>query len=171
MKVSRIFSGSDCELTSYLAAKLLLFLGLNRYPPLIEMMRLMSGEDVRIRQLALKYFFEKFASQYSDYTADQFAEVAFIPAIRPDGTEFLAKHSEVFAEKECADMGFAFVQPSIRDDALSKLRISLHPPSALVVSVLIRSPPKDKDTARRNFEYLTNILGCKRPSYVLVNTT
>jgi hypothetical protein len=78
-----------------LIAKFLFSLGLQRYPPLPELFKIASGPNKALRELALAYLFEKHATQYQDYQPGNFADVAFIPAIQPNGTEFLAKHSQV----------------------------------------------------------------------------
>jgi len=70
-------------------------LGLQRYPTLPDLLKLASGPDKPLRELALAYLFEKYTSQYQDYKPENFAGVAFIPAVQPDGTEILAKPNQV----------------------------------------------------------------------------
>jgi hypothetical protein len=146
--------------------------------------------------LALKYFFDKYQTQYQDFHPTNFADIAFIPAIRPDGTEFLGKHIQVsymfiylgpvmfctrppgyacfldwyqilillqvFAEPGGAVLGFATVKSSIKDEALTKLKIMRHPPAAAATSALLSNPPKTEEQARKVFEYLTNLMGGER---------
>ena len=91
-------SGKSLLSTQFLTlstAKFLFSLGLQRYPPLPELLKIVSGSDKALRELALAYLFEKHVSQYQDYQPGNFADVTFIPALQPDGTEFLAKHSQV----------------------------------------------------------------------------
>jgi hypothetical protein len=78
-------------------AKFLFMLGLLRYPPLAEIIKMAGGPDPTQREVALKYFFEKYTSQYQDFIPSNFANIAFIPAIRADGTEFVARPNEVMS--------------------------------------------------------------------------
>ena len=77
-------------------AKFLFSLGLQKYPSLPDLLNLAAGPDVATRELALRYLFDKFATQYQNYQPGSF-DIAFIPAIGPDGKEFLAKHNQVSA--------------------------------------------------------------------------
>lgn len=79
------------------SAKLLFGLGLNRFPPLEEIIRMAAGPDEGLRNVALKYFFEKFTAQYASYdpSNEKYASIAFIPATRPND-EFLARPGEVW---------------------------------------------------------------------------
>lgn len=70
-------------------------LGLQRHPSLKEILQRAASSDTPTRELALKYFFDKYAAQYTAYQPSSFPDLAFIPAIRPDGTEFLARHVQV----------------------------------------------------------------------------
>src|ERR1700679_411118 len=78
-------------------ARLLFALGLKRFPPLEDILQLAAGPDERLWNLALKYFLEKFRAQYASYdpSNETCSTFAFIPATRPDGSEFLARPGEV----------------------------------------------------------------------------
>lgn len=71
--------------------------------------------------------------------------------------------AQVFVDPGCTVLGFAVVKSDIRDDALSKLKLPLHPPAAVALSSLLNSPPKAQETAVKTFEYMTNLLGCRSP--------
>ncbi|KAI0046331.1 hypothetical protein FA95DRAFT_1398210 [Auriscalpium vulgare] len=135
-------------------AKFLYSLGLRRVVPLHDIIRLSASPNATLRSRALSYFLENFVSKYSDYDAQNFHDVAFIPAIRgPD--KILAKPNEVFASPEWAALGFAVISPELRDQALAKLKIASHPPTSRLVTLLEKSPPQDESTARRWFEVLS----------------
>lgn len=62
---------------------------------------------------------------------------------------------KVFTNSDWALLGFAVVQPTLRqDDMTSKLNIREHPPTAQLVSLLERQPPKDHETAQQWFSVL-----------------
>ncbi|KAG8814868.1 hypothetical protein FRC17_000941 [Serendipita sp. 399] len=142
-------------------AKFLFSLGLQRYPPLGEILRIAAGDDPAIRKLALDYFLNKYSihREYSEYKPDKFKDIAFIPAIKPDGKEFLAKHSEVFLEPGCEILGFAVIRSDLKDAAYTKLKLSRHPPKGAASTALIQNPPKTEEQAKKVFEYLANLLG------------
>ena len=71
--------------------------------------------------------------------------------------------TQVFVDPGCVVLGFAVVKSEIRDDALSKLKLPLHPPATVALSSLLNSPPKTPEAAVQTFEYLTNLLGCMSP--------
>lgn len=73
--------------------------------------------------------------------------------------------TQVFVDPGCAVLGFAVVKSEITDDALSKLKLPLHPPAAVALSSLLNSPPRTPGTAVQTFEYMTNLLGCMSPPY------
>jgi hypothetical protein len=68
----------------------------------------------------------------------------------------------------CTVLGFAVVKSDLKDDALSKLKLSLHPPAAVALSSLLNSPPKTQEAAVKTFGYLTNLLGCRSPILVIL---
>ena len=75
-------------------AEFLFSLGLQKYPSLSDLLDLAAGRDKETGELALRYLFDKIYTQYQNYKPGTF-DVAFIPAISPDGEEFLAKDNEV----------------------------------------------------------------------------
>ncbi|OBZ66504.1 hypothetical protein A0H81_13686 [Grifola frondosa] len=134
-------------------AKFLFKLGLMRFPPLPVVINLASSQDVAVRAAALKYFLDNFAIYYADFDPSTFADLAFIPALK-DGTHCLAKPSDVFSSPCWATLGFMVADPSLKSDSLEKLKISEHPPTSQLVSLLKTSPPQSHDTARKWFEIL-----------------
>ena len=46
------------------------------------------------------------------------------------------------------------MDPTLDDDAASKLKLKKHPPTSELVTLLKRSPPGDEVTARQWFEIL-----------------
>lgn len=65
---------------------------------------------------------------------------------------------QVFATPEWAVLGFPIVEPDLRDEAVTKLKIASHPPTNRLVSLLEKSPPAESD-ARAWFEILANRVG------------
>ncbi|KAG8964407.1 hypothetical protein FRC03_001808 [Tulasnella sp. 419] len=140
-------------------AKMLFEFGLKRYPDLPTIIGLMARQEETIRRTALKYFLEQFDTRYAAlYSPTDFTHLAYIPAVKPDGTHFLAKPKEVFRDSECAVMGFSLVEQEFRNDALTKLRIENHPPIRSIMNILLNSPPEAPEVAQKYFEYLTNRL-------------
>ncbi|KII91548.1 hypothetical protein PLICRDRAFT_512049 [Plicaturopsis crispa FD-325 SS-3] len=131
-------------------ARFLFGLGLRRYPPLQDILTLAASNDANIRPLALKYFFDNFTSRYANYSPKDFASIAFVPATQNNVTR-MTTTAEVFAKPEWAQLGFPVVQQSIREDALTKLKIREDPPTSQLVAYLERSPPKDKVEATKVF--------------------
>ncbi|KAG8933600.1 hypothetical protein FRC02_011522 [Tulasnella sp. 418] len=138
-------------------AKILFDLGLRRYPDLPVIIGLMASPDPKIRRTALKYFLDEFYTRYSrSYNPSDFLHLAYIPAVKPDGTHFLARHNEVFMDPECAVMGFSLAKQGLRNVVCTKLRLQMDPPTCSIMDILLASPPADPETARKCFEYLTS---------------
>ncbi|KAG8886946.1 hypothetical protein FRB99_004337, partial [Tulasnella sp. 403] len=138
-------------------AKLLFELGLRKFPPIAKILALASGDNVAVRRKALSYFLENFGAKYAnEYSPEKFSQVAFLPAVKADGTAFLSKPGEAFIEPQCAVMGFSLIEPSLRMDALAKLRLPKDPPASQVLAILLQNPPREPNKAREYFEYLTN---------------
>jgi hypothetical protein len=76
-------------------AKFMFELGLKRYPPLETILALAGSADIDKRAAALKYFMENHNTRYTSYQASAFKHLAFIPAIKPDGTSFLTNPTAV----------------------------------------------------------------------------
>jgi hypothetical protein len=76
-----------------MSAKFLYKLGLKRHPDLKDLV-LLSSQGER-NQEALKYLVDNLATTYTDYDPSHWNNVAFVPALKPDGTPFLCKPLEV----------------------------------------------------------------------------
>lgn len=76
-------------------AKFMFELGLNRYPPLETILMLAGSTNIDKRAIALKYFIENHNTRYTSYQAGAFKHLAFVPALKPDGTSFLANPTVV----------------------------------------------------------------------------
>ncbi|KAG9003819.1 hypothetical protein FRB94_008497 [Tulasnella sp. JGI-2019a] len=138
-------------------SKFLKELGLQPFPSLATLLALASGPDLNLRRKALTYLLENFTARYaSSYRAQDYANIAFIPSLRPDGIAFSAKHGEVFLNPECALLGFSLVEPSLRAEALSKLQVAKDPPTELIMPILVHRAPQDTALAQEWFDYLTS---------------
>ncbi|KAG6829550.1 hypothetical protein H0H92_004219 [Tricholoma furcatifolium] len=138
-------------------AKFLFELGLLRYPPLPVLINLCASPDSSIRSPALKYLLDHMATYYTDYDPSNFANIAFIPAMKVS-TPCQGTIREVNCSSivicDWAVMGFLVTPATLQADALSKLKIRPHPPTAMVVDLLERTPPKDEAEARAWFSVL-----------------
>lgn len=149
-------------------------LGLKQYPSLDDIVRIAASGDVKLRMKGLRYLLDNFTSRYSNYTPSIYGDIPFIPATR-DSKHLLAKpsevglfdkwliyishyHEQVFAAPEWATLGFVIVDQDLREEAVTKLKIDLHPPPSRLVSLLEKSPPRT-NVARAWFEILANRIG------------
>jgi hypothetical protein len=55
----------------------------------------MKESDDTVREMAFRFLLEHKSKYYDKIDFENFPGVEFIPAIRPDGSEFLARHSQV----------------------------------------------------------------------------
>ncbi|KAF8604785.1 hypothetical protein BDV93DRAFT_440059, partial [Ceratobasidium sp. AG-I] len=137
-------------------AKFMFELGLKRSPPLETILALAGAIDIDKRALALKYFMDNHSSRYTTYQPDAFKQLAFVPAIKPDGTAFLTNPMAVYSNPECAVMGFNVVDPSLDKEAIVKLQIASNPPTRMLLTSLLGSPPRDQALSRKYYEYLAS---------------
>ena len=71
-------------------------LGLQRFPPLPVILKMASGTDEVLRNLALHYLLENMEARYSTtWNPLALPQVSFIPALKADGSKFLATPGEV----------------------------------------------------------------------------
>ncbi|KAF8549066.1 hypothetical protein OG21DRAFT_1500623 [Imleria badia] len=135
-------------------AELLYRLGLRRYPPLEEIVRLAStASDATVRAAAFKYLCDNLRSKYSDYNPDNFRDIPFIPAESEDGI-CLAKLGDVFLGTRWKALGFSVIQDSYRKDPVAELGVQQHPPTPMLIRLLETTPPTNEETARQWFETL-----------------
>ncbi|EIN13823.1 hypothetical protein PUNSTDRAFT_117488 [Punctularia strigosozonata HHB-11173 SS5] len=136
-------------------AKLLFKLGLRRFPPLKDVIELAASQNVGIRTKALRYFLDNHRDRYNSYDPEEFAQVSFVPATDGKNTR-LGTPKEVFVGLEWSALGFLVVEPSLRNDALAKLKIREHPPTSMLVALLQNSPPKTHAVAQQWFTVLAS---------------
>ncbi|PCH38307.1 hypothetical protein WOLCODRAFT_96891 [Wolfiporia cocos MD-104 SS10] len=136
-------------------AKFMINLGLRRYPPLDVILRLAAGESPKVRHVALQYFLDNLTTKYPDYDPAAFGDVAFIPAVK-EGKDCLLKPFDVYANHVWSTLGFAVIQPHLRADATTKLKIREQPPTSLLVGLLERNPPLEESTATQWFAVLAS---------------
>ena len=106
------------------------------------------------RTIALNYFLDNYIQKYTNYTVDAHPNTAFVPAIHR-GERKLAKPPEVFSNPDWESLGFPVLDPTLRQDAVSKLKIKEHPPTNQLVRLLEASPPATEAQAREWFEVLS----------------
>ncbi|CAE7228758.1 unnamed protein product [Rhizoctonia solani] len=134
--------------------KFMVELGLKRYPPLETVLTLAGAVNADKRAMALKYFMDNHSTRYTSYQADAFKHLAFVPAIKPDGTSFLANPTAVYSNAECAVMNFNVVDPSLDKEAIVRLQVASNPPTRALLTTLLGSPPRDQALSRKYYEYL-----------------
>jgi hypothetical protein len=162
----------DCVPDKHLtpAAKFLYRLGLQRFPSLHVIIDTAASSDANLRPIAIKYLIDNIPSRYSDYDPAKFSDVAYIPALAgnvprvgtpkevtvlfPYFSHLTTFWAQVFASPDWASLGFLVVPSSLRDDALTKLKISEHPPAPLLVALLEKTPPRNDAQAREWFGIL-----------------
>lgn len=82
------------EMLTLTIAKFLYKLGLQRFPPLETILALAAEGSEERRSQALKYFLDNHGTKYSSYQSTDFANLAYIPALR-NNKPCLAKPNEV----------------------------------------------------------------------------
>jgi len=82
----------------------------------------------------------------------------FVPAVKPDGTKSMESPLGVYANGDCAIMGFTVLDPALRSEA-KKLHIEEYPGAARLIDVLSKNPPTDQAKARGWFEFLAGRSG------------
>ncbi|KAJ7594698.1 hypothetical protein C8J56DRAFT_927422 [Mycena floridula] len=145
-------------------AKFLFNLGLRKFPPLSVLIQLCASPDANRRAVALKYLVDNISSEkYNDYDPAAFSEIAYIPALK-DGKPCLGTPKTVVAHSDWATFGLLVVPPTMPLDTVARLKIRQHPPSALLVSLLEKSPPKDEAEAKRWFGILATQISSFTPA-------
>lgn len=85
-------------MSSVLLAKFLSSLGLQKSPSLRDILVLAASPTPKTRETALRYFLDQYVSLYAPtYNPANFATLAFVPAVKPDGSKFMATPSEVWS--------------------------------------------------------------------------
>lgn len=147
---------------------MLFSLGVRRYPP-IDVLVGLAADQPHSNKFALPYLLNHIGTHYVNFDPTTFAQVAFLPAVRPNGKTTMAKPGsvsavlidkgvselicQVFTNQSCSILGFSVVAPSIANPEIAaKLRIQSDPPMNSLVSALLGNASKDIDTSRRMFE-------------------
>ncbi|KAF8415909.1 hypothetical protein L210DRAFT_876000, partial [Boletus edulis BED1] len=141
-------------------AQLVYRLGLYRFPPLEEIIRLCSSSNASVRRAAFSYFCENLGSNYLDYNPDDFRCVAFIPVengLRADVQ--LKTINDVCWDTQWKALGFFVVtlltaEPGV---TLRKLGIQQHPSPTILLDRL-RKAPRDEEMASRWFVCLADCI-------------
>lgn len=81
-------------------AKFLYSLGLRRFPPLDVILNVAASPNPKLNSLAFSYFLDNYVNRYYDYEPENFAQLAFIPAL-DNKTEKLGTPVEVCRRELC----------------------------------------------------------------------
>ncbi|KAI6097702.1 hypothetical protein EDD16DRAFT_1902480 [Pisolithus croceorrhizus] len=138
-------------------ARLLYRLGLNRFPPLPNIVELCSSSDSGLQETAFAYLCDRLHSQYADYNPESFRNVEFIPAESKDRT-CLKKLGEVFSGTQWKALGFYVVRDGYSSTLLHQLGVMQHPPTSELLNLLEKDPPRDEKSATHWFEALSGHL-------------
>jgi hypothetical protein len=109
-------------------------------------------DDDELRTTALNYLIAN-VTHYSGFSAINHGDLAFVPALAPNGQRFFAKPTEAFLNPSCTVMGFATVAP-LPDDGARKLKLLADVPPDRLVTALLDRPPATIDMAVKQYEYL-----------------
>ncbi|KAF8307878.1 hypothetical protein DL93DRAFT_2064506 [Clavulina sp. PMI_390] len=135
-------------------ARFTLGLGLLKHPSIDTLIGIAASDDTQKREAALKYLLNHFDQHYrGSYVFQTHGRVAFIPAVLPDASHRLLPPVEVYANGECAVLGFSVLRADLRVES-RKLQILDHPPPHQLVQKLVISPPSTPETQQKVFEYL-----------------
>jgi hypothetical protein len=120
-------------------------------------------QNRQIRSFALKYLIENMRDKYTDYSCDDYQNIAFIPAL-DDSKACLGTPYQVFSKPEWSQLGFLVVHPSIQADVV-KLQIKEHPTTNQLVDLLQRTRPTDPEKAKKWFSILSVRVSGKKDYY------
>ena len=145
----------SCTLTLF-PAKFLFTLGLRRYPPTDVVLGIAAKGGLQ-GTAALIFFLNYYSKWYTDYTASNHGNIAFIPAIHK-GEKKLVKPHEVFWNPDWQPLGFPTLDPTLtqKQDAVTRLKIKGHPPTSDIVRLLETSPPTTQNRACEWFGILSH---------------
>lgn len=154
-------------------AKFAYELGLRKFPPLEEVLRLASSnnEDEQVRKRAFAYLLDKVPTTYKNtYSLKSAASFAFIPCKTPEGNIVLKKPTEAFTNKEAVILGFPSVSDEVGVMDVAKLGLRSNPSNAQIVAKLVNEPSRDIQIARKVFEYLSSVTELTMSDYKLLST-
>ncbi|KAI6094846.1 hypothetical protein F5141DRAFT_1295920 [Pisolithus sp. B1] len=138
-------------------ARLLYRLGLNRFPPLPNIVELCASSNDGLQETAFAYLCDRLHSQYADYNPESFRNVEFIPAESKDRS-CLRKLGEVFSGTQWKALGFYVVRDGYSSALLHQLGVMQHPPTSELLNLLEKAPPPDEKSAIDWFEALSGHL-------------
>ncbi|KAL2144285.1 hypothetical protein VTI28DRAFT_9273 [Corynascus sepedonium] len=137
-------------------AGLLFSLGLRAFPPLPEIVDMMSSSDEKLRTSAMAYFVAN--HHLNGYTAFDLStsDKRFLPV---EGNEKqLVQPSACYTDERAAVLGYNILRRDLHPHAL-KFGVARDPPITECVERLIAKPPQDQSKAMVLFEYFTTRLG------------
>ena len=134
-------------------AKFLFNLGLRQRPPTNIILGIAAKGEPQ-RTVALDYFLDNCMQKYTDYIPDAYENIAFVPAIRR-GAKILASPLEVFSNPDWQSLGFPVLDPTLKRDVASKLKIKEYPHTGQLVRLLEASPPTTEAQACEWFGILS----------------
>lgn len=167
------WSGGKPWRTTSDEAKFAFELGLQRHPPLDDLLSLASNTaDAALRSGALAYFFDKYLTVYkSEYSITRASPFAFVPCqVGRSNTAQLRKPTEAFTNPEARVMDFAVVSSDLTAADVAKLQLRANPPSGQLISRLVNKPVKDEALARKIFEYLASVQEFTLHDYSVLKT-
>ncbi|KAF8629109.1 hypothetical protein AX17_005695 [Amanita inopinata Kibby_2008] len=135
-------------------ANFLFELGLRRHPPLHDLVMQCAHEIPEIRRVSLKYLLDNLERLYSDFSADDYEHVAFIPSLK-DSAPCLGSPKNVFVEAEWACMSFLVLDPA-HSRYVARLGIAPRPSTHQLLSFLKSNQPKNKTQAQTWFKTLAS---------------
>jgi len=137
-------------------AKFLQKLGLRRFPPEEELMRLAAGPDKRLREKALRYFVDQFpANGYSTQLVSG-SHIAFLPL--QNDKERLVRPFECYSNSQSSIMGFDVIRNDLQPHAM-RFGVKPDPDIRECVKRLQKQPPHGPKEAREKFRYFADRLG------------
>jgi hypothetical protein len=108
--------------------------------------------DPKLREMALKYFIDKFDKKYlEDYNSAEI-NIAFLPC---SNSNTYAKPSECFIDDGCMIMNFQTIRKDLRSKA-EKFGVCQHPNHEKLVKRLTENPPQNENEATEVFKYLNS---------------
>ncbi|CAG8561147.1 3105_t:CDS:10 [Paraglomus occultum] len=136
-------------------AKFLIDIGLRTYPTLLKILTLAAPPNApELRRKAIGYFLKKFEIHYKNDYKDT-VNISFLQCA--DSSTYVTP-LDCFANSACGIMGFNVLHKSLLNSA-TILCVKTDPPKLKLIERLINKPPKNKDAAKKMFEYLATQTG------------
>ncbi|KAH6911937.1 hypothetical protein BKA70DRAFT_820711 [Coprinopsis sp. MPI-PUGE-AT-0042] len=130
-------------------ATLLRKIGLKTFPELGTLVQGCASNDVEVHEACFQYLLDHMSTHYTDYKAENFLTVPFLPSTRYGEAALATPHDAVAAQ--CwSDLGFHVLCPDLSMHS-SLLQVREHPTSVQLVDLLSKSPPMRDEEAARMF--------------------